>query len=74
MIRYQDRVVFGTDNAPDAGCYGQFYRLLETRDEYFTGSSGADPGPGRFPAYGLFLPDGVLEKVYHGNAERLLGA
>jgi hypothetical protein len=23
--------------------------------------------------YGVFLPRGVLEKIYHGNAERLLG-
>jgi len=29
------------------------------------------PGQGRWKIYGMELPDTVLEKVYHLNAERL---
>jgi hypothetical protein len=28
-------------------------------------------GPGRWMTYGIELPDGVLEKIYHKNADRL---
>lgn len=33
--------------------------------------SPAHPGQGRWKIYGMELPDAVLEKVYHLNAERL---
>ena len=41
----------------------------ETDDEYF--DYWGSPGQGRFEIYGLNLPDPVLEKVYHLNAERM---
>ncbi len=72
MIKYQDRILFGTDTPPDAEAYRVYYRFLETDDEYF------DPTPahkqqGRWMIYGLYLPDEVLEKVYNKNALKIMG-
>ena len=69
FLKYQDRVMFGTDDTVDAEMYRNYFRWLETADESFdyVGS----PGQGRWKIYGLQLPDSVLEKIYHGNAERL---
>jgi predicted TIM-barrel fold metal-dependent hydrolase len=69
FMRYQDRVMFGTDNEVSEDTYRNNFRWLETADEYFD-YLGA-PGQGRFEIYGLALPDPVLKKIYHENAERL---
>jgi uncharacterized protein len=69
FLRYQDRVMFGTDNEVSEDMYRNNFRWLETADEYFD-YLGA-PGQGRFEIYGLALPDPVLKKIYHENAERL---
>lgn len=71
MIKYQDRVLFGTDTPCNAEAYRIYYRFLETDDEYF------DPTPahhqqGRWMIYGLYLPDEVLEKIYNKNALKIL--
>jgi hypothetical protein len=58
--------------SPDLDAYRLSYRLLETDDEYFNYNTSEVPGQGRFYAYGLYLPDDVLEKVYRKNAERVL--
>jgi predicted TIM-barrel fold metal-dependent hydrolase len=73
FLRYQDRILFGTDAAPRADVYRLYYRVLETRDEYFPYSLEEPPGAGRWRIYGLDLPDEVLEKVYRGNGRRVLG-
>ena len=70
MIKYQDRILFGTDTPPIAEAYRVYYRFLETDDEYF------DPTPahkqqGRWMIYGLYLPDEVLEKIYNLNALKI---
>lgn len=72
FIRYQDRVLFGTDTPPNANAYRLYYRFLETRDEYIDPTE-AHHLQGRWMIYGLHLPDEVLEKIYHLNARRLLG-
>lgn len=69
FLKYQDRVMFGTDNGPAEEMYRNNFRWLETGDEYF--DYWGSPGQGRFTISGLALPDGVLEKIYHKNAERL---
>jgi len=69
FLKYQNRVMFGTDNGMDEGLYRNHYRWLETSDEYF--DPWGYPGQGRWKTYGLGLPDSVLEKIYHRNAERL---
>jgi predicted TIM-barrel fold metal-dependent hydrolase len=73
FIRYQDRILFGTDAAPRVDVYRLYYRFLETRDEYFSYSLAETPGAGRWQIYGLDLPDDVLRKVYYENARRILG-
>ena len=72
FIRYADRILFGADAGPDLADYQLYYRFLETDDEYFNYNGGAVPRQGRWGAYGLYLPDDVLEKVYWRNAARLL--
>ena len=71
FIKYQDRILFGTDTPCDAEAYRIFYRFLETDDEYFD-PAGGHHLQGRWMIYGVFLPDEVLEKVYHKNAEKIL--
>lgn len=72
FIRYQDRILFGTDAAPDVDVYRRYYRFLETRDEYFSYGHGPVGGSGRWNIYGLDLPDDVLQKVYRDNARRVV--
>jgi len=72
FIQYQDRILFGSDMSPDLDAYRLCYRLLETDDEYFNYNTGEVPGQGRFYAYGLYLPDEVLKKVYRENAMKVL--
>ncbi|MEX0680606.1 MAG: amidohydrolase family protein [Balneolales bacterium] len=70
MIKHQDRVLFGTDTAPNVEAYQVYYRFLETDDEYIN----ADPShhrQGRWRIYGLYLPDEVLEKIYNKNALKI---
>jgi predicted TIM-barrel fold metal-dependent hydrolase len=72
LIKYQDRILFGTDSPPNVDLYKAYYRFLETDDEYFDYSAGLF-NQGRWGIYGLFLPDEVLEKIYNKNALKILG-
>ena len=69
FLDYQDRVMFGTDNTPDADMYQNNFRWLETADEAF--DYWGSPSQGRWQIYGLDLPDPVLEEIYNRNAEKL---
>jgi len=71
FLKYPDRIMFGTDEGASEEMYHNYFRWLETEDEYFPYAQ--YPAQGRWMIYGLGLPDEVLEKVYHGNAERLFG-
>ena len=71
FLKYQDRIMFGTDNGMDEAMYSNHFRWLETGDEYF--DYWGYPGQGRWKIYGIELPDDVLEKIYHKNAERMFG-
>ena len=73
FLRHADRILFGTDAGVNPAAYRIHYRFLETDDEYFDYGPGEVPGQGRWQIYGLYLPDDVLEKVYRGNAWRILG-
>jgi hypothetical protein len=73
MIRYQDRICFGTDMPVTLPMYRCYFRFLETFDEFFY----APDYDGtferhRWPIYGLGLPDEVLRKIYYENALRLV--
>ena len=68
LNRYKDRVLFGKDSyAPSE--YPYYWRVLETRDEYFEYYR-------RYHAhwrmYGLGLPDETLRHIYWKNALRLI--
>ena len=68
LIKYQDRALFGTDNGMEAQMYRNIFRVLETNDEHFY-----IPDYGyHWALSGFNLPDEVLKKLYHDNAERIL--
>ncbi|NLY01414.1 MAG: amidohydrolase family protein [Rhodopirellula sp.] len=74
FLKYQDRILFGLDMPVSPEAYRCYYRLLETRDEYFDypdyiGRFGVYT---RWKLYGLGLPDDVLRKIYHDNAQRYI--
>jgi predicted TIM-barrel fold metal-dependent hydrolase len=81
--KYQDRILFGTDAVPNGvetpqqifgdKLYEIYFRFLETEDEYFDYAPAPVPPQGRWRISGLGLPDKILRKVYHANAERILG-
>jgi hypothetical protein len=81
--KYQDRILFGTDAIPlgvetpqqvfGEDLYRIYYRFLETGDEYFDYAPARVPPQGRWRIYGIGLPEQILRKVYHQNAERTLG-
>jgi predicted TIM-barrel fold metal-dependent hydrolase len=71
FLKYQDRIMFGTDTSPSRSAYRMYYRFLETDDEYFD-PAGGHHRQGFWMIYGVFLPKDVLEKLYYRNAERLL--
>jgi len=73
IIKYQDRVLFGVDMEVSPEVYRCHYRFYETRDEYFDYPDYLGRwGNIRWRIYGLHLPDEVLKKLYHANAERLI--
>jgi len=73
MIRYQDRICFGTDMPVSPEMYRCYFRFLETFDEFFYAPDyDGTFGRHRWPIYGLGLPAEVLRKIYHENALRLV--
>ena len=82
FLKYQDRILFGSDGNPNRGIeefWAPHWRFLETYDEHFDhpaqlrSESGA-PLHGRWRISGIGLPDEVLRKVYYANALRYLGS
>jgi predicted TIM-barrel fold metal-dependent hydrolase len=67
LIKYQDRVLFGKD-AWEPSEYPTYWRVLETKDEYFDYYRDYHAF---WKMYGLDLPDEVLKKIYYKNALRL---
>lgn len=65
--KYQDKLLYGTDNIPEPDMYEITFRILETSDEHFYYY--------RFyhwPSYGFDLSDDILKKFYHDNAIKIL--
>lgn len=71
FIKYQDRIMFGTDTTPRHEAFRIYYRFLETDDEYFD-CSASHHRQGFWNIYGIFLPDEVLKKIYHENAMKII--
>ena len=79
LIRYSDRILFGTDIADQAlkenpgvtaRRYHRCFEILETDKTVAAGFFPA-PGEGRKEVKGLALPMDVLENIYYKNAVRL---
>jgi len=71
FLKYQDRILFGTDTPPRVEAYRAYYRFLETDDEYWDCRE-SHHLQGFWMVYGIFLPKDVLEKIYYKNAEKIL--
>jgi len=71
FLKYQDRIMFGTDTTPRRDAYRVYFRFLETEDEYFD-CSASHHRQGFWNIYGINLPPDVLDKIYRRNAERIL--
>jgi predicted TIM-barrel fold metal-dependent hydrolase len=72
LVKYADRVLFGTDGPRSAERLYPHWRFFETHDEYFRYSEAPFPPQGFWNIYGVGLPDDVLKKIYHENAARLI--
>ena len=73
FLRYQDRILFGTDMPASVQMYRYHFRFLETFDEYFF----APDYDGTFERHrwgihGIGLPAEVLAKIYHKNALKII--
>jgi len=64
LTKYQDRILFGTDQGKEKSMYQSHWRLFETDDEYITGRIW-------WRYYGLELPAPVLESLYNGTARKV---
>lgn len=65
--KYQDKIVYGTDMGHDLKMYRGTFRILESADEHFYNAHSY-----HWPLYGLALGDDVLQKIYRGNALKIL--
>ncbi|WP_238397767.1 amidohydrolase family protein [Anatilimnocola aggregata] len=72
LVKYQDRVLLGTDGPWPEERLKLYWRFLETEDEYFPYSEKEFPPQGLWQIYGVYLPDEVLRKIYFENALKLL--
>ncbi len=72
FLEYSDRILFGTDGVPPMSELIPHFRFLETFDENFPYEDNPFPPQGLWNIYGIGLPDEVLKKIYHENAERLI--
>lgn len=80
FIKYQDRILFGSDGGYALGTNGwsaeryfrTYFEFLETDNEYFEYPLWGINKQGMWRIYGINLPDEVLEKIYHRNAEKLI--
>ncbi|HUU26972.1 MAG TPA: amidohydrolase family protein [archaeon] len=67
LIRFADRIAFGSDLEPEARMYRLCWRFYETRDEYWDYPSHPSR-QGRWKVHSLGLPDETLKKIYRDTA------
>jgi predicted TIM-barrel fold metal-dependent hydrolase len=75
VAAHPSQVLFGTDiYPPTAEQYRLYFRFFETDDEGFGYDLDSEiPGQGRWDVSALALDPALLERVYRGNARRVLG-
>ncbi len=64
--KYQDRLLYGTDNDPNVEMYRSTIRILETLDEHFY-----DWRSYHWASYGFGLNEKILKKVYRDNFQKI---
>lgn len=64
LTKYQNRIVFGTDQSREKSMYQIHWRLFETDDEYIVGRLW-------WRYYGLDLTAPVLESIYRNTAKKI---
>ncbi len=77
FVRFQDRILFGTDMPPDTAdsrrMYRTYFRFLETRDEgFYMPDYDGKFDRHRWPICGLGLEPDVLAKIYYKNPLRII--
>ncbi len=79
FIKYQDRILFGTDGGSlftvkgwsVAKFYRAYFEFLETENEYIDYPMQGAINQGSWKIYGINLPDSVLQKIYYKNTEKI---
>ena len=72
LVRYADRLLFGTDGPWPEQRLRLYWQFFETHDEYIAYSEKSPPPQGFWNIYGVDLPDDVLRKMYYENAAKLI--
>ena len=72
LIKYRDRVLFGTDGPWPELRLTYYWRFIETFDEYFPYSEKEFPPQGFWRIYGVGLPRRVQAQIYYQNALDLM--
>ena len=65
LLKYRNRIMFGTDMGREKRMFRAWWQLFETADEYM-------PGRVSWRYYGLELPAPVLESLYRGTAKKVM--
>jgi uncharacterized protein len=72
LMKYPDRVVYGSDVSYNVPFFKTSFRIMETEDEHFYERGRVETANFNFnyhwPLNGFGLPDDVLKNVYHDNA------
>jgi predicted TIM-barrel fold metal-dependent hydrolase len=71
FTKYQDRILYGTDNTPNPEMYRTSFRILETDDEHFYPPAFAKY---HWPSQAFHLPDDVLKKIYRENILKIMAS
>jgi len=74
LIKYQDRILYGTDmgysGKPDSSFYAHALAGRLNDWNYFTGSMELKSKDVNAPFTGLHLPKQVVDRIFYGNAVR----
>ena len=77
FIKYQDRIIFGTDMPANIDTsvemYRTYFRFLETYDEsFYSPDYDGTFNRARWPICGIGLPEEVLRKIYFENILKII--
>lgn len=76
LVKYSDRIVYGTDVTYSEPFFGATFRILESEDEHFYLRGKVDTANFNFNYHwalnGFGLPDDVLKKLYYDNMASIM--